>query len=89
MLILSQFIDAWSLSFAKKGPIKEKARQLAILASKLTTFATAVLNFCVRDGNRCDHRAIAARLFLERDSMFLENRILIQHVLNNCKFTLR
>ena len=40
------------------------------------TFATAVLNFCVRDGNRCDHRAITTRLFLRHGSLFFEHRIL-------------
>ena len=27
------------------------------------TFTATVLNFCVRDGNRCVHRAIVTRLF--------------------------
>ena len=49
-----------------KGPIKEKARQRATLAPEGTTIAVTVLNFCVRDGNRCAHRAIVTRLFLER-----------------------
>ena len=31
--------------------------------AKLDTFATTVLNFCVRDGNRCGHCAIVTRLF--------------------------
>ena len=50
----------------KIGPKKEKAQRRAILSPLGDTFATAVLNFCVRDGNRCVHRAIATRLFLER-----------------------
>ena len=79
ILIEAAFQNKKSLQIAgKRGkdtPIKEKAQQRAILAGRPTTFATAVLNFCVRDGNRCDHRAIAARLFLERGSMIFENRI--------------
>ena len=65
---------------AQKGPIKEKARQRAILAPEGATFAVTVLNFCVRDGNRCDHRAIAARLFLERLSCSLKTGYYVQHV---------
>ena len=45
---------------------KKKARQRAILSrTSLDIVATTVLNFCVRDGNRCVHRAITTRLFLE------------------------
>ena len=44
---------------------KKKARQRAILSrTSLDIVATTVLNFCVRDGNRCVHRAITTRLFL-------------------------
>ena len=42
--------------FQKKSP----AARYSVLSD---TFATTVLNFCVRDGNRCVHRAIATRLF--------------------------
>ena len=31
---------------------------------ELTTIGVKVLNFCVRDGNRCVHFAIATRPFL-------------------------
>ena len=65
---------------AQKGPIKEKARQLAILPDCSDTFAVTVLNFCVRDGNRCDHRAIVTRLFLERLSCSLKTGYYVQHV---------
>ena len=53
------------------GGIKEKARRRAIFAglSSLTIFAAAVLNFRVRDGNGCDHRAIATRLFPWADAL--------------------
>ena len=40
---------------------KSPAARYFVLAD---IFATTVLNFCVRDGNRCVHRAIATRLFL-------------------------
>ena len=36
--------------------LHKKSRQLAIFA--YTIFAVKVLNFCVRDGNRCVHFAI-------------------------------
>ena len=43
----------------------KKAWQRVILAgSRPTTFTATVLNFCVRDGNRCVHSAIVTRLFL-------------------------
>ena len=56
--------------------IKKEARRRAIFAGLpgLTIFAAAVLNFCVRDGDRCDHRAIATRLLLSL--MILEHWIL-------------
>ena len=38
-----------------------------------TIVATTVLNFCVRDGNRCVHCAIATRLYL-REHCSLETR---------------
>ena len=41
---------------------KKKARQRAIFTrSCLDIVATTVLNFCVRDGNRCVHRVITTR----------------------------
>ena len=42
--------------FQKKSP----AARYSVFSD---TFATTVLNFCVRDGNRCVHRAITTRLF--------------------------
>ena len=47
---------------------KKKARQRAILSrTSLDIVATTVLNFCVRDGNRCVHRVITTRpIFLFR-----------------------
>ena len=54
--------------------IKKEARQRATLAGSPATIATAVLNFCVRDGDRCDHRAIATRLLFPP---LLDNRMLI------------
>ena len=41
-----------------------------------TTFAATVLNFCVRDGNRCVHSAIVTRLFFF-SRLISENQILI------------
>ena len=48
------------------GAIKEKARRRAVFPalSRPGIVAAAVLNFRVRDGNGCDHRAIATGLFL-------------------------
>ena len=40
-----------------------------------------MLNFCVRDGNRCVHRAIVTRLFLETQ-LFSESRILFDMFYN-------
>ncbi len=50
------------------GPIKEKARRRAVFPalSRPGIVAAAVLNFRVRDGNGCDHRAIATGLLLPR-----------------------
>ena len=43
---------------------KKKNRQLAIFAgASPTIFAVEVLNFCVRDGNRCFHFAIVTGSF--------------------------
>ena len=44
--------------------IKSPAARYFVLTD---IFATTVLNFCVRDGNRCVHRAIATRLFYKRN----------------------
>ena len=50
---------------------KKKTWQRAILTrSRLDTFAAEVLNFCVRDGNRCVHLAIATRFFFSKDKSF-------------------
>ena len=46
----------------KKG--KKKDWQLAIFA--YTIFAVKVLNFCVRDGNRCIHFAIVTNTIIEK-----------------------
>ena len=43
---------------------KEQKKSPATCSSLLTdTIAVTVLNFCVRDGYRCVHRAIVTRLF--------------------------
>ena len=45
--------------------IKKEAWQRPTLA-QCTTIGAKVLNFCVRDGNRCDLFAIATRLCLSK-----------------------
>ena len=46
----------------------KKNRQLAIFAgASPTIFAVEVLNFCVRDGNRCFHFAIVTGSFVWRE----------------------
>ena len=46
----------------------QKNRQLAIFAgASPTIFAVEVLNFCVRDGNRCFHFAIVTGSFVWRE----------------------
>ena len=85
-----RFIDVrerFSKQFTKKGYIKKKAQQRAIFPSSPDIVATVVLNFCVRDGNRCDHHAKATRLFSLERSMFSENRILSLHALQVTVFT--
>ena len=51
-------------SAKKVYKIKSPAARYFVLSD---IFATTVLNFCVRDGNRCVHRAIATRLFIKRN----------------------
>ena len=58
----------------KKG-IKKSLATSYSCRPKPTTFTATVLNFCVRDGNRCVHSAIVTRLFLFR--LIPENQILI------------
>ena len=46
---------------------KEQKKSPATCSSLLTdTIAVTVLNFCVRDGYRCVHRAIVTRLFFRK-----------------------
>ena len=49
---------------------KEQKKSPATCCSLLTdTIAVTVLNFCVRDGYRCVHRAIVTRLFFLKDNL--------------------
>ena len=45
----------------RKGSVRILANLAACSFCRKAIFAAEVLNFCVRDGNRCDHFAIAAR----------------------------
>ena len=65
------------------GHIRKKARRRAILAPEGATFATAVLNFRVRDGNGCAHRAIATRLLSERTFRSLKTGYSRRHAQSN------
>ena len=60
----------------KKKEIKKSLATSYSCRPKPTTFTAAVLNFCVRDGNRCVHSAIVTRLFL-LFRLIPENQILI------------
>jgi hypothetical protein len=57
-----------------KTLIKEKspAACYSLMPMCHDTVTASVLNFCVRDGNRCGHRAIATRLF-SSEHLFSEN----------------
>ena len=76
-LVLSHIEERYATG-REARPQKKKARRRAIFAglSSHTIFAAAVLNFRVRDGNGCDHRAIATRLFSKEGPMPPEYRIL-------------
>ena len=56
----SSFVDKINFIKAIHKPKKKRARQLAALSDD--TIATMVLNFCVRNGNRCAHHVIVTRL---------------------------
>ena len=52
------------LSYAGKNNIQRESLATTYSRTiKSTTISVKVLNFCVRDGNRCDHFAIITRLF--------------------------
>ena len=70
ILIFIMFIfiqEHYKIILNQQNKIKRQKKSPATCYSLLTdTIAVTVLNFCVRDGYRCVHRAIVTRLFFER-----------------------
>ena len=77
ILFFSLFDNSQSIKNTKKEKLMLLKKYLATCSiHRKAIFAADVLNFCVRDGNRCDHIAIITRSFLKVVPSKLNNTLL-------------